>query len=132
MSATSPVLTPKVPARLASTALPVKRRWYQLNTPMRSWAGRRVWLVGASSGIGLACAQALRAAGAVVMVSARQPQGVLDWAAQDEGVQWHPLDVTVPADVHRVTLLAHNPCRGCTQIPVGSAYPRVDQEIPRL
>lgn len=111
MSAASPVLTPMEPAPVASQAWPAKRRWHQLNTPMPSWVGRRVWLVGASTGIGLACAQALRAAGAEVMVSARQPQGVLDWAAQDDGVQWHPLDVTVPADVQATAsrILADGP-----------------------
>ncbi|PUE61499.1 short-chain dehydrogenase [Limnohabitans sp. 2KL-17] len=71
----------------------------QLNTPIAHWHGRRVWLVGASTGIGLACAQALRAAGAMVVVSARNPQGVQNWAAQDPLVQWRPLDVAVNADV---------------------------------
>ena len=64
-----------------------------LNQQISDWQGRRVWLVGASTGIGLACAQALRAAGAHVVVSARNPQGVAEWAAQDTGVQWRALDV---------------------------------------
>jgi NAD(P)-dependent dehydrogenase (short-subunit alcohol dehydrogenase family) len=80
----------------ASTTL---RRWYQPNTSMADWTGRRVWLVGASSGIGLACAQALRAAGAQVIISARNAQLVQTWAAQDAGVQWCPLDVTRAQDV---------------------------------
>ncbi|MBD8050197.1 SDR family NAD(P)-dependent oxidoreductase [Limnohabitans sp. JUR4] len=75
------------------------RRWYQPNTPMVDWTGRRVWLIGASSGIGLACAQALRAAGAQVTVSARHPQQVQAWATQDAGVRWLPLDVTRVVDV---------------------------------
>jgi NAD(P)-dependent dehydrogenase (short-subunit alcohol dehydrogenase family) len=66
---------------------------------MADWQGRRVWLVGASTGIGLACAQALRAAGAQVVVSARKPQGVQEWAAQDTGVQWRALDVSEPSQV---------------------------------
>ena len=68
------------------------RGWLQLNLPMANWDGRRVWLVGASTGIGLACAQALRSAGAQVIVSARNAQGVEAWAAQDAGVQWRALD----------------------------------------
>ena len=40
----------------------------QLNPPIRDWTGRVVWLVGASSGIGLATAQRLHAAGARVVV----------------------------------------------------------------
>ncbi len=32
--------------------------------------------------------------GAQVVVSARNPQGVLDWAEQDAGVQWRALDVS--------------------------------------
>ena len=47
------------------------------NPPVADWKGRSVWLVGASSGIGLACAQALHAEGARVCVSARQA-GLLD------------------------------------------------------
>jgi NAD(P)-dependent dehydrogenase (short-subunit alcohol dehydrogenase family) len=77
----------------------VKRSWLQLNTPIAHWHGRRVWLVGASTGIGLACAQALRAAGAIVVISARNPQGVQNWAAQDPLVQWRPLDVAINTDV---------------------------------
>lgn len=82
-----------------------------LNPQIANWQGRRVWLVGASTGIGLACAQALRAAGAQVVVSARKPQAVLDWAAQDCGVQWRVLDVCDPAQVQVTAqaLLAEGP-----------------------
>lgn len=87
------------------------RSWRQLNAPMADWRGRRVWLVGASTGIGLACAQALRAAGAQVVVSARNPQGVQDWAAKDAGVQWRVLDVSDPSQVQAtaLALLAEGP-----------------------
>lgn len=47
-----------------------------LNPPITDWAGRRVWVVGASSGIGAALAQALQRAGARVAVSARRAQAL--------------------------------------------------------
>ncbi len=43
-----------------------------LNPPLHSWRGRRVWIVGASSGIGAALAHALIERGARVAVSARR------------------------------------------------------------
>jgi len=110
---TEPVVPAHAIPRVAPAPQPpaVRRRWHQLNAPMQDWAGRRVWLVGASSGIGLACAQALRAAGAQVIVSARQPQQVQAWAAQDAGVQWMALDVTRADDVQAVAqaILAGGP-----------------------
>jgi NAD(P)-dependent dehydrogenase (short-subunit alcohol dehydrogenase family) len=106
---------PKVgPQTSSTTAKPSKAApggWLQLNKPMADWQGRRVWLVGASTGIGLACAQALRAAGARVIVSARNAQGVQDWAAQDAGVQWRAMDASDHAAVQATAraLLAEGP-----------------------
>jgi NAD(P)-dependent dehydrogenase (short-subunit alcohol dehydrogenase family) len=82
-----------------STAAPVRRRWgAPLNQPMRNWHGRRVWLVGASSGIGLACAKALHAAGAKVVISARDLGLLSEWAEacnqQEVTVELLTLDVT--------------------------------------
>lgn len=104
MNTKSSSVTSKVTPQTTPTAVSVgiARPWHRLNAPMRDWHGRRVWLVGASTGIGLACAQALRAAGAQVVVSARKPQGVQDWAAQDAGVQWCALDVSEPGQVQTV------------------------------
>ena len=103
LAQTPPPTTAPIPAG--------KSWWRPLNLPMTDWSGRRVGLVGASTGIGLACAQALRAAGATVLVSARNPQGVQAWAAQDAGVQWWPLDVAQPDQVQTTAqaLLAQGP-----------------------
>ena len=43
-----------------------------MNKPIRDWAGQRVWIIGASSGIGAALAAALLQRGALVAVSARR------------------------------------------------------------
>jgi NAD(P)-dependent dehydrogenase (short-subunit alcohol dehydrogenase family) len=65
---------------------------------MLDWRGKRVWLVGASSGIGLACAKALLVKGAHVVVSARDVVPLRDWAQQVQqqggNLELLPLDVT--------------------------------------
>ncbi len=94
--------TAKIEVPKASTLTPlspVRRRWgAPLNAPIQDWRGRRVWLVGASSGIGLACAKALHAAGAQVIVSARDLGTLSEWAAtcksQGLPVELLSLDVT--------------------------------------
>jgi len=91
-------MTPPVGNATAPLA-PTKRRWgAPLNQPIQNWQGRRVWLVGASSGIGLACAKALNAAGANVIVSAREVGALTEWAetCNKEGlpVELMALDVT--------------------------------------
>lgn len=64
-----------------------------LNPKIQDWHGLTVWLVGASSGIGRAVAASLHAAGARVIVSARQADLLNDFAAQHPGAQPLPLDV---------------------------------------
>ena len=70
-----------------------------LNPTLASWRGQRVWLIGASTGIGRACAEALHAAGAVVCVSARKAAALDDFVAQHPGARALAMDVTDAASV---------------------------------
>jgi NADP-dependent 3-hydroxy acid dehydrogenase YdfG len=98
MSLQAAKMTPPVGNTSAPLA-PTRRRWgAPLNQPIQNWQGRRVWLVGASSGIGLACAKALHVAGAKLIVSAREVGALSEWAetCKKEGlpVELMSLDVT--------------------------------------
>jgi NADP-dependent 3-hydroxy acid dehydrogenase YdfG len=74
--------------------------WFApLNPPLTDWAGRSVWLVGASSGIGEALARELSARGARVAISARNAQALQALAQALPGVRDWPLDVCDPASV---------------------------------
>jgi short-subunit dehydrogenase len=65
-----------------------------LNPKISSWAGQRVWLVGASTGIGHSLALALHARGARVALSARKADALQAFAAQHPGALALPLDAT--------------------------------------
>lgn len=65
-----------------------------LNPPITDWHGKTVWLLGASSGIGLATAQALHRQGAQVVVSARQADALQRFVDQHPGARALPLDST--------------------------------------
>lgn len=77
-----------------------------LNPPLRDWHGQRVWLVGASTGIGLALAEQLHALGATVIVSARKADALHDFAARHPGSMALPLDVCDGAAVQQAALAA--------------------------
>ena len=79
-----------------------------LNPPLHQWRGKRVWLVGASTGIGRATAEALHARGARVIVSARSPSPLHSFVDAHPGAQALPLDSTDRAAVAQAaqTLLA--------------------------
>ncbi len=65
-----------------------------LNPRINDWRGHRVWLVGASSGIGRATASALHARGASVIVSARNADALQAFVAAHPVASALPLDVT--------------------------------------
>jgi NAD(P)-dependent dehydrogenase (short-subunit alcohol dehydrogenase family) len=96
----APVITP-------APAAPARAWFSPLNPPIKTWSGRRVWVVGASSGIGLATAEALLRQGATVVVSARNEKALNDFAASQQSrdatgtsrVQPVPMDVTDAASV---------------------------------
>ena len=65
-----------------------------LNPRIESWAGKTVWLVGASTGIGRATASALQAAGARVVISARNAEALDSFVATHTRSDAIALDAT--------------------------------------
>lgn len=72
-----------------------------LNGPIKDWTGRRVWVVGASQGIGEAVARALIARQAKVALSARSRDRLEEIARTAEAGDTLvlPLDVTRPDEI---------------------------------
>ena len=68
-----------------------------LNPPIRDWRGLRVWLVGASSGIGAALAADLARRGARIALSARRQAALAEVALRCTGADGAPL--LLPLDV---------------------------------
>ncbi len=66
------------------------------------WQDKRCWLIGASTGIGAACAQALSNQGAQIVLSARNP-AKLEAMAETLAVKpiICPADVTNPEELHK-------------------------------
>jgi NAD(P)-dependent dehydrogenase (short-subunit alcohol dehydrogenase family) len=89
-----------LPAGTARTTRRSGSLFGPFNPPLTDWRGQRVWVIGASSGIGLATAEALIARGAHVQVSARGAAALVRLVAQHTRtgepptVQAWPLDVT--------------------------------------
>jgi NADP-dependent 3-hydroxy acid dehydrogenase YdfG len=72
-----------------------------LNRKIRDWAGKRVWIIGASTGIGAALAARLHALGARVALSARSADKLDALAAKLGGARACalPLDITDVASI---------------------------------
>jgi len=70
-----------------------------LNPPLPAWPECRVWIIGASTGIGAATATALLAAGARVALSARNAELLAQVAGGSPRALIEPLDYTESAQV---------------------------------
>ena len=70
-----------------------------LNPRIDDWRGRVCWLLGASTGIGRATAEALHARGATVVVSARNAAALDDFVRNHPGSHALVLDAADPAAV---------------------------------
>jgi len=67
-----------------------------MNDAITDWRGRRVWIIGASSGIGAALVRRLHAAGALLALSARGSDALHQLAQDWSEVLVLPLDVSAP------------------------------------
>jgi NAD(P)-dependent dehydrogenase (short-subunit alcohol dehydrogenase family) len=74
-----------------------------LNTPIRDWRGKTIWMVGASTGIGRATASRLHRAGAHVIVSARSAPALDSFVNEHPGATALPLDCTDRSAVANAT-----------------------------
>ena len=72
-----------------------------LNPKISNWRGKRIWLVGASTGIGRAVAEQLHARGAHVIVSARSLTPLQELAQQFKGLDIVQLDASDAAAVSK-------------------------------
>lgn len=78
-----------------------------LNPKIASWAAQRVWVIGASYGIGAAVARQLLAAGAQVALSARSRDKLQAVAPEAPDALLAPLDTTDVAQVHAAARRIH-------------------------
>ena len=77
---------------------------------MKNWAGKRYWLVGASEGLGRALAQEMSAAGAELVLSARNTERLAVLAASLPG----------PARVVAVDIADHDSVQAAAQAALQS------------
>lgn len=64
-----------------------------MNTPVQDWKGKRIWMIGASSGIGAALARQALANGAHVAISARRVDALQEVAGAYGNAMIVPFDV---------------------------------------
>ncbi len=72
---------------------------FALNRPLTEFRGQRIWLIGASSGIGAALAEQLLELGAIVALSARRPAPLEQLAQAHQLNQLNHQAMVLPFDV---------------------------------
>ena len=72
-----------------------------MNPRIRTWKGTRVWVIGASTGIGAATVSLLLNKGALVALSARNASALQALAGNNSQALVLPLDITQHADVQK-------------------------------
>lgn len=103
-------------------------------------SGRRALVTGASSGLGLACARALAAEGAAVVISARSERRLAEAAATLDGAVAVVADVSAPGDVERLVREAESQLGGIDILVANAGGPppgdfastEIDQYEPAL
>jgi short-subunit dehydrogenase len=91
-----------------------------LNPEIIDWKGLRVWLIGASSGIGESLARALAVRGARLALSARRAERLMALAAHcgEDASLVLPLDITEAESVARAAELLRQQWQGCDLVIV--------------
>lgn len=100
-----------------------------MNAP---WQGRRVWIIGASSGIGAALARALAAQGADLVLSARDEAALARLSAECGGAGVLPLDLADRASLPEAVALLRGAAALDAVICTAALYDpaRVDKADP--
>ncbi|MDO8926667.1 MAG: SDR family NAD(P)-dependent oxidoreductase [Sideroxyarcus sp.] len=80
-----------------------------MNPKIKDWRGQRVWVIGASSGIGAETARLLLEQGAWVALSARSRNALQEIASDDANAMILPLDITHAQELvaARVRIMEH-------------------------
>ncbi len=93
------MMVPQSPTATQRPDAFMRARGRAMNQRVQNWQGLRVWVIGASTGIGAETARLLLAKGARVALSARNTAALEDVAGGNTQALVLPLDITVHAEV---------------------------------
>lgn len=93
------MMVPQSPTATQRPDAFMRARGRAMNPRVQNWQGLRVWVIGASTGIGAETARLLLAKGARVALSARNTAALEDVAGGNTQALVLPLDITVHAEV---------------------------------